>query len=332
MNLFLLLVQFVAGFVLLVGGAELLVRGASRLAVRFNLPPVLVGLTIVAFGTSLPELVVSLTAALNSSAVDMAMGNIVGSNIANLGLILGLAGIVRALPVAASFTRRELPILLLVSLAFLGMAWLERDISRLEGLLLVGGFIAVTIRSWRAAAREPDYAQEVRTTVETVEAIDPETAKPSRSVWLDVVGIAVGLGGLVLGAQWLVDAASSLARALGVSELVIGLTLVALGTSLPEVATSLVAVVRGNAEIAIGNVVGSNLFNLLAIAGITAVVRPLPVPAGMEVDFGVMILLTVLVWIFAWWPQGRIARWEAAILLAVYMAYIGYVALAALRA
>ena len=155
-------------------------------------------------------------------------------------------------------------------------------------------------------------------TVDTVESIDPDTAKPSRTVWLDILGIIVGLGCLILGAQWLVAAASELARALGISEVVIGLTLVALGTSLPEVATSIVAVLRGNAEIAIGNVVGSNLFNLLAIAGITALVSPLSVPPGMEIDFGVMLLLTALVWLFAWRPRGRITRWEAAILLALY--------------
>jgi cation:H+ antiporter len=293
---------------------------------------VLIGLTIVAFGTSLPELVVSLTAALSGEAADIAMGNIVGSNIANLGLILGLAGLIKALPVTTSFTRRELPILLLVSLVFLGMALFERDITRLEGALLVVGLVAVNVRTWRAATREPDFAREVKTTVATVEAIDPTTAEPSRSIWLELLGIAVGLAGLVLGAQWLVEAASSLARTLGVSELVIGLTLVAVGTSLPEVATSLVAVARGNAEIAIGNVVGSNLFNLLGIAGLTALVRPLSVPAGMELDFGVMILLTVLVWVFARWPQGRIARWEAAVLLTVYVVYIGYTALTAIGA
>lgn len=330
MNIMLLLVQFIAGFVLLVGGAELLVRGASRIATRFHLPPVLIGLTIVAFGTSLPELVVSLTAALGGDTIDLAMGNIVGSNIANLGLILGLAGTIRALPVTTNFTRRELPILMIVSVAFLIMAWLERDISRLEGLLLVAGFVAVNVRSWRAVRREADYAGEVRATVETVEAIDPDATAPSRRIWLDGLAIALGLGGLVLGAQWLVDAASSLARTMGVPELVIGLTLVAVGTSLPEVATSLVAVVRGNLDIALGNVVGSNLFNLLGIAGLTAIVRPLPVPPDMGVNFGVMILLTALVWIFARWPEGRIARWEAAILLAIYATYIGYIALTAL--
>jgi cation:H+ antiporter len=321
--------QFLAGFVLLVGGAEFLVRGASRLAVRFHLPPVLIGLTIVAFGTSLPELVVSLTAALHGEASTIALGNIVGSNIANLGLILGVAGIVRVLPVEANFVRRELPSLLVISLLFTGMAWLNADIHRVEGLLLVAGFLALTYLSWRAAARDPAYSHAVRTTVETVESIDPDTAEPSEALWVDALAIALGVAGLILGAQWLVEAATQMARAFGISEVVIGLTLVALGTSLPEVATSLVAVVRGDTSIAVGNVVGSNLFNILAIGGITAVVSPLTVPPGMEIDFAVMILLTALTWFFAWRPKGRIARWEAAILLAVYVVYIAQLAVRA---
>lgn len=327
MTMLLQVVQFLAGFVLLVGGAELLVRGASRLAVRFNMPPVLIGLTIVAFGTSLPELVVSLTAALRGDTGEIAIGNIVGSNIANMGLILGLAGVIRTLRVEASFVRRELPILMAVSLIFFGMSWFNLDINQLEGALLVAGLIGVNILSWRAARRDPTYAAEIKTTVETVEAITPDAARPSRALWADVVSIVVGLGGLVLGAQWLVAAASDLARAFGVSEVVIGLTLVAFGTSLPEVATTLVAVLRGNSEIAIGNVVGSNLFNLLGIAGITALVSPLTIPGGMGVDFAVMILLTALVWLFAWWPRGYIARWEAAVLLACYAVYIAQLVL-----
>jgi cation:H+ antiporter len=327
MSALLLALQFAAGFGLLVGGAELLVRAASRLALRFHLPPVLVGLTIVAFGTSLPELVVSLTAALDGEASAIALGNIVGSNIANLGLILGLAGIIRTLRVEVGFVRRELPILLAVSLLFMGMAWLNSDIDRLEGALLAAGFVGINILSWRAAAREPAYAAEVQATVETVEVINPDAGTPSRTLWVDILGILVGLGSLILGAQWLVAAASDLARAFGISEVVIGLTLVALGTSLPEVATSLVAVLRGNDEIAIGNVVGSNLFNLLAIAGITSLVKPLSVPGGMEIYFGVMILLTALVWLFAWWPEGRIARREAAVLSAIYIVYIAQIAL-----
>jgi cation:H+ antiporter len=327
MSVLLLALQFLAGFVLLVGGAEFLVRGASRLAVRFRVPPVIIGLTIVAFGTSLPELVVSLTAALQGTASDIAIGNIVGSNIANLGLILGMAGLIRTLPINAGFTRRELPILLAVTLLFTGMAWLQTDIGRWEGVILFGSFLAITYMSWRAATREPDFKREVQETVATVEAVDPEVAQPSRTLWLELLGILVGLGGLVLGAQWLVDAASQIARMMGVSEVVIGLTLVALGTSLPEVATTLVAVFRGNSEIAVGNVVGSNLFNLLAIGGITAMVTPLLIPAGMAFDFGMMILLTALVWLFSVWSKGRIVRWQAGILLVLYAVEIAQLAL-----
>jgi cation:H+ antiporter len=329
MNLLFLALQFAAGFVVLVVGAELLVRGASRLAVRYNLPPVLIGLTIVAFGTSLPELVVSLTAALNGEDSAIAIGNIVGSNIANLGLILGIAGIIMALPVAAGFTRRELPILFGVSVLFMAVAWLNFDIDRLEGAFLIGGFFVVNWLSWRAASKELDFSQEVKTTVSTVESIDPATARPSRAIWLDLLAILAGLIGLIFGARWLVDAASEIARTLGISELVIGLTLVALGTSLPEVATSVVAVVRGNPDIAVGNVVGSNLFNLLAIGGITALVSPLTVPSTMAIDFAFMILLTGLVWLFAWRPKGVITRWQAAILLVVYIVYIAQLALQA---
>ncbi len=240
-----------------------------------------------------------------------------------------MAGLLAPLPVAADFTRRELPILLLVSLLFAVMAWIDGNINRLEGALLVAGFALVMLRSWRAAAREPVYSEEIRHTVDTVEAIDPGAVKPSRSLLIDVLGIVVGLGALVLGAQWLVAAATEIARTLGVSEVVIGLTLVAVGTSLPEVATSLVAVVRGNTDIAVGNVVGSNLFNTLAIGGITALVSPLVMPGGMMIDFGVMVLLTALVWLFAWRRPHRISRIEAGILLTIYVVYIAQLALRA---
>jgi cation:H+ antiporter len=216
MSLLLLALQFGAGFVLLVGGAEALVRSASRIATRYGLPPVLIGLTIVALGTSLPELVVSLTAALIDDGGDIAIGNIVGSNIANFGLILGLAGLIAPLPVAAEFTRRELPILLFVSLIFAGLAWLDRDINRIEGALLVLGFGVTMVRSWRAATSEPLYSKELRETMDTVEAIDPSAVKPSRSLLIDILGIVLGLGTLVLGAQWLVAAATEIARAFGV--------------------------------------------------------------------------------------------------------------------
>ena len=324
MSAIILILQFLAGFVLLVAGAEFLVRGASRLAARFHVPEVIIGLTIVAFGTSLPELVVSLTANLEANGgSDIAIGNIVGSNIANLGLILGLAGLVAVLNVKASFSRRELPILLGVTLLFAAVALLTGGIGRFAGGLFVTGLVGFTIYNYRATMHEQAYLENVEDTLTAAETIDDEIARPSRQLWFDILAMVLGMGGLILGAKWLVDAAGQIATALGVPDLIIGLTLVALGTSLPEVATSIVAVLRGNSDIAVGNIVGSNIFNILGIAGITALVYPIPLPPGMLIDFGVMIGLTALVLFFIWRKPNNITRREAAILLGCYVAYCG---------
>lgn len=322
MSLVLLLLQFVAGFVFLVGGAELLVRGAGRIAKRYNLPDIVIGLTIVAFGTSLPELVVSLTAALSGDeAADIAIGNIIGSNIANIGLVLGLCGLIAALYVKASFTRREVPILIgvtvIVTIASIGGA-----IGRIEGVLLTIGLIVITFLNYRAAMTELNTRIVVEGTLEAAEVIDDQIVQPSRQIWFDLLLIVMGMGGLVMGANWLVTAADQIATALGVPDVIIGLTLVAIGTSLPEVATSVVAVFRGNTDIAIGNIIGSNLFNLLGIAGITAIVRPIEVPSGLTLDFLFMNLLTLALLPMVWRPPHDIKRKEAALLLGLYVLYI----------
>jgi cation:H+ antiporter len=314
--------QFLAGFVFLVAGAEFLVRGASRLAARYHVPEVIIGLTIVAFGTSLPELVVSLTANMDPDGGSaIAIGNVVGSNIANLGLILGLAGLMAVLQVRASFPRREVPILLGVTILFAAIALLTGGISRIVGGFFVVGLAVFTFFNYRAAMAEQAYAENVADALSAAEAIDYQIARPSHQLWFDTLSILMGLGGLVLGANWLVDAAEQIALALGVPELIIGLTLVALGTSLPEVATTVVAVFRGNTDIAIGNVVGSNLFNILGIAGITALVSPIPLPPGMIFDFAAMIGLTALVLFFIWRKPHDINRWEAGTLLGCYLLY-----------
>jgi cation:H+ antiporter len=314
--------QFLAGFVLLVAGAEFLVRGASRIAAKLRIPAAVIGLTVVAFGTSLPELVVSLTASLSGEGNDIAIGNIVGSNIANLGLILGLCGLIATLAVKASFTRREIPLLIGVSVIFTFMAMFDGSIGRIDGLILVAGLIVFEVFSFRAATREREFGEELAGTVEAAENIDDRIATPSQQPWFDVLLILVGIVGLVVGADWLVDAATEIARVLNVPELIIGLTLVAVGTSLPEVATSLVAVVRKNGDIAIANVLGSNLFNILGIAGITAVVSPIAVPSSMIVSsFLPMLGFTVLVALLAWPKPNDIKRWEAGLLLTLYLAY-----------
>jgi len=322
MSILLLVLQFLVGFVFLVGGAEFLVRGASRLAARFNVPDVIIGMTIVAFGTSLPELVVSLTANMSADGGnDIAIGNVVGSNIANLGLILGLAGLVAVLDVKASFPRREVPFLLGVTVLFAALALLGGGIGRVVGGVFVVGLAVFTWFNYRAAMGEQAYRENVEDTLMAAEAIDHQIARPSRQVWFDGLSILMGLAGLVLGANWLVDAADQIAQALGVSDLIIGLTLVAIGTSLPEAATSLVAVFRGKSDIAIGNIVGSNLFNILGIVGITVLVKPITLPPGMLPDFLVMIGMTVVVFAFIWRKPHDINRWEAGVLVGCYVAY-----------
>ncbi len=286
----------------LVGGAEFLVRGASRLATRFNVPEVVIGLTMVAFGTSLPELVVSLTASLSADGgSDIAIGNVVGCNIANLGLILGSAGLIAVLNVKASFSRREIPILLGRDRPlYRGGPARRRHRAAGGGCSWWPGWSSSPIYNYRATMREQAYRGERRRYAHGGRShrrpdrpAQPSAvvrhASPSSWAWLAWSWAPTG---------WSTPP-EQIAMALGVPDLIIGLTLVAIGTSLPEVATSVVAVLRGNSDIAVGNVVGSNLFNILGIAGITALVNPIPLPPGMLVDFGVMIGLTVLVLFFS---------------------------------
>lgn len=313
--------MFVIGFVLLAGGAEFLVRGASRIAARFNVPSVVIGLTIVAFGTSLPELVVSLIANLEGDGgAEIAIGNIVGSNIANLGATLGLAGLIAVIPVERGLIRREYPLLLVATAGFILMAW-DGEINRWEALLLLSGLVLFSYYTYTSVrSSQHEHAQE---SLEVVEAIDAGIAQPSVHIVRDSVLVVIGLVGLVIGAELLVRSAESIARDIGVSELVIGLTLVALGTGLPELATTTVAVIRNEKGIAFGNVVGSNLFNLLSIGGITALIRPLPAPLHMrQFDFPAMMGITVLVFLMALPAPHKMSRWNGALLLALYVAYV----------
>ena len=321
------LVYLALGMALLIAGAELLVRGASRLALRFGISPLVIGLTVVAFGTSAPELAVSVQAGLAGQA-DIAVGNIVGSNIFNVLFILGLAALIVPLVVSQQLIRLDVPLMIAVSLLFWIMA-LDGRIGRFDGLLLVAGIVAYTVFAIRQGRRESpaiqdEYAQEF--------------GAGAANGWLgrlpvQLALIAGGLALLVLGATWLVDSAVAIARVLGVSEVVIGLTIVAAGTSLPEVATSIVAALRGERDIAVGNVVGSNLFNLLGIGGIAALVTP----GGLEVAASLVRLdLPVMAAVaFACLPifaiGHRIARWEGALFVGYYAAYVTYLILASTR-
>jgi cation:H+ antiporter len=315
---------FVAGLVALVIGAEVMVRGASRLAVTWGISPLVVGLTVVAFGTSAPEMAVSVDAALSGTS-DLAIGNVVGSNIANVLLILGISALVAPLLVAEQIIRQEIPVMIGASLLVLVLA-LDGSIGRIEAVLLFALVIAYTVflvvQSRRASqATADEFSTEI------------PTSQWDRHWGVQVALVIGGLALLVLGADWLVGAAVVFARHFGVSDLVIGLTVVAIGTSMPEIATSLIAALRGQRDIAVGNVVGSNIFNLLAVLGAAGMVSAsgLDVPEAAR-NFDLWVMLAVA---FACLPillTGReIARWEGAVFLGYYAAYLLYLVLAAQR-
>jgi cation:H+ antiporter len=303
------LAQVVAGFVVLTGAAEALVYGAASLARRMGLSPLVIGLTVVSIGTSLPELVVGLEAALTGTG-DLALGNVVGSNIGNIALILGLAALARPIGVEAQVVRVDGPILVAVSLVFAGLT-LDGALGRVDGALLVAGIVAYVLYTvW--AAQDPDSS-----VAETFDAGMPGT----HSVGLDLVLLLLGLVGLVAGAHLLVLGAVSIAEGLGVGPLVIGLTIVAVGTSLPELATSLVAARRGRGDIAVGNAVGSSIFNLLGILGVTVLVQPLSTATLGALDTGVMLGVSVL--ILPLFRTGwTLSRWEGALLFGCYLGYL----------
>ncbi len=314
--------MFVLGLVTLVIGAEGLVRGASRLAVSFGVSPLVVGLTVVAFGTSAPEMAVSVGSALNGNP-DLAIGNVVGSNIANVLLILGISAIIAPLLVAEQIIRQEIPIMIGASALLVVMA-LDGDLSRLEAAalfaLVVGYTVFLVVQSRRASkAVQDEFETEI-----PVSAWD-------RHWSVQLLLVAAGLAMLVAGAGWLVDAAVSFARAFGVSDLVIGLTIVAVGTSMPEIATSIVAAMRGQRDIAVGNVVGSNVFNIFAVLGVTGMVSAGGLPVSETArNFDLWVMLAVA---FACLPiliTGReIARWEGALFLGYYAAYTTWLVLQA---
>lgn len=315
------LLMFIAGGVLLIGGAELMVRGASRLAVAAGISPLVVGLTVVAFGTSSPELAVTVGSAFAGEA-DMALGNVVGSNIFNILFVLGLSSLIAPLIVAQQLVRFDVPLVIVASILVLLMG-LDGRIGRTDGLILFAGVLAYTFYVIRQTRRESAAIR-----AEYEEAYGEAEAAP-RSWLLNLSLVGGGLGLLVIGADWLVDAAVATAVALGVSSLVIGLTIVAVGTSLPEIATSVLASLRGERDIAVGNVVGSNLFNLLCVLGLGSILAPggVTVPRGALVfDIPVMIAVAVAA-LPIFFTGYSIARWEGAVFLAYYVAYTVYLLL-----
>ena len=314
-----------AGLAALVVGAEALVRGASKLALSFGISPLVVGLTVVAFGTSSPEIAVSVDAVLDGKG-DLALGNVVGSNIFNVLFILGVSAVITPLLVAQQLIRQEVPIMIGTSLLLFVLA-LDRSIGRAEGLLLsvlLVAYVVFLIRQSRNANRA--LRDEAASEVSRMTAGGWDDRLP-----VQLLLIAGGLGLLVLGADWFVDGATRIARSFGISELVIGLTIVAGGTSMPEVATSILAAVRGERDIAVGNVVGSNIFNILGCLGISAVLAPASLTvAESMVAFDIPAMMAVAIACLPIFFTGNtISRWEGGVFLGYYVAYTTYLVLSA---
>lgn len=314
-------VYLIAGLVLLVAGAEVLVRGAAKLAALFGISPLIIGLTVVAFGTSAPEMAVSIQAAWVGKG-DIAIGNVVGSNIFNVLFILGVSALIVPLVVSQQLIRLDVPVMIGASLLAFALAW-DGSLSRLDGALLFAGILAYTglliVKSRKDKAAAAAAAESLGT--------EYNIEQTGNSSWpINCVLIIAGLALLILGSTWLVEGAVSLARALGLSELVIGLTVIAAGTSLPEVATSVIAAIKGERDIAVGNIVGSNIFNLLAVLGLAALVSPQAISVAQNAlafDFPVMIAVAVAC-LPIFFAGYTINRWEGLLFLAYYVAYTVY--------
>ena len=294
----------VLGVALVLYGADKLTEGASALARKMNVPEMIIGLTIVAAGTSAPELFVSLVSALNDTP-DMAVGNVVGSNTMNCMLIVGCAAMVAPMIISPSTVKKDIPFSVLASVLLILVAF-DRFVSRLDGIILLIGFAVF-----------------MTYTLMQVKKGSSETVKESSPVWKNILYLVFGLAGLVIGSNLFVDSASDVALTLGISEGVVGLTIVAGGTSLPELATSVVAARKGQSAIAIGNVIGSNVFNILLILGLTSTISPMEIEGITTIDMAVMLLSVILVWLFSR-TRYTVERWEGAVLVLGYLAYLAW--------
>ena len=313
------LVLFLVGVVILVLGAELLVRGASRLAVANGIPPLVVGMTVVAYGTSSPELAIGVGSAL-AGQTELALGNVVGSNIANILLVIGISALLAPMAVSRRLVRTDIPVMIGITLALVILS-LDHNLGRVEGLALVLAAVVFTVWSIRQGRKER------RTGGEDESA----TAVGGGTRWqlIQVGYVIVGLAMLIAGSQLVVDGAVWLAGALGASEIIIGLTVVAIGTSLPEVVTSIIASIRGRIDLALGNIIGSNILNILAVLGAAAAASPDGVnvaTAVLNFDFPVMTIVAI-VCLPVFFTDHFVTRWEGGLFLGYYVAYLVYLVL-----
>ncbi|MBM7072298.1 calcium/sodium antiporter [Shewanella sp. 202IG2-18] len=302
----LIFLSIVGGFLILTLGAEALVRGASTIALRLGVAPLVIGLTIVAFGTSAPELAVSLEAALDGNS-GIAIGNVIGSNIANIGLILGITALIRPINVQSQIVKRDIPLMITVTLLFWGLL-LDGELDIIDGCVLIALLISYLGYSYYDSKKTGQ-----------IEEIETSKAHPALSILMILLGLIMLIGGGII----FVDGAVDLARLFGINEVIIGLTVVAIGTSMPELATSAIAALKGESDIAIGGVVGSNLFNILAVLGITATIHPISADGLEFADLAVMLGLSLLMLPFAYTGM-RVSRREGIVLLLIYIAYMSY--------
>lgn len=301
---------FVLGLAGLLFGAEYLVRGSASIATALGVRPLVIGLTIVALGTSSPELAVSILAAMQERG-DVAIGNVIGSNIANLGLILGLTAMIKPLAMQRTVVLREIPIMIVAALIASLMA-LDGRVSRLDGLMLLGCFVLYTFLMLRTAQELPD--------IPLAKAVPSASGRPPllKHIFTTLAGLVV----LVIAGRLLVNSAVFFATEMGISDIVIGLTIVAIGTSLPELATSVLAAIRGHADLAVGNVIGSNILNLFAILGATATIHPLAArPEMFNLEIPIMVAFSVALLPLAYRGM-KIVRWEGAMLMVAYFAFL----------
>ena len=313
----------VLGLCLILAGANFMTDGSVAIAKRFGMSDFLIGLTIVAMMTSAPELVVSITGAINASP-EMAIGNIVGSNIFNILVIIGLTAVISPIAVTRGILVNEIPLVILSSVVLLIMGsspWLDggaMTVTRVDGLLLLIFFIIFMRYTIASAKKSPEPGQADSNKAE-------DTSKKSSPLWRSILITLGGLGCLILGGNWFVDSASAIARGLGWSEGLIGLTILAAGTSLPELATSLVAATKGHSDMCLGNVIGSNIFNIFLVLGCTATVLPLPFGTIGFFDLAALAVASLLFWVFGWFYRKRtITRAEGVIMMLCYIAYIAY--------
>ncbi len=313
-------ILFLLGFVALIKGADLLVAGASSLASRFHISGLVIGLTVVAFGTSTPELFVNILASARGNT-DIAIGNVLGSNIANILLILGISAILYPLSVSHGTVRKEIPFSLLAAIV---LGFMANDqlidgnetsrLTRIDGLVFLAFFSIFLYYAFTIARN--------------VEGLDAQVPIQPRGLASSISRMVAGLIGLTLGARWIIDGAVDLARSFGMSESLVGLTIVAVGTSLPELATSAVAAYKKNVDIAVGNVVGSNIFNIFFVLGISSIIRPLPFQTRSNVDIGVVVFSSLLLFFTMFTGKKHsLDRWEGAVFLGLYVVYVAAVVL-----